>query len=101
MPWFSFEANRTLNQPQKIVLDQFKFLFIETEQGPKAYDLYCPHEKALLSTGEVDNGELECLYHGWKFRLDNGECTFPEGACALTCFEVRESEVGLEVLQPE
>ena len=34
----------------------------------------CPHRSAPLSMGKVENGELSCLYHGWKFGKQ-GECT--------------------------
>ncbi len=34
----------------------------------------CPHRAARLSDGRVENGRLECLYHGWEFAGD-GRCT--------------------------
>ena len=34
----------------------------------------CPHRAARLSDGEVSNGRLSCLYHGWQFAGD-GRCT--------------------------
>src|SRR5438105_3346658 len=27
----------------------------------------CPHRNVPLSLGSVDNGELKCRYHGWRF----------------------------------
>lgn len=42
----------------------------------------CPHRAARLSDGRVEEGRLECLYHGWEFDGD-GRCThipqLPEG----------------------
>lgn len=34
----------------------------------------CPHRGTLLSTGKFDGREVECPYHGWRFRTD-GQCT--------------------------
>jgi len=34
----------------------------------------CPHRHAPLSSGRVNQGELECPYHGWRFDGD-GYCT--------------------------
>lgn len=34
----------------------------------------CPHRHAPLSGGRVDQGELVCPYHGWRFDT-NGGCT--------------------------
>jgi phenylpropionate dioxygenase-like ring-hydroxylating dioxygenase large terminal subunit len=34
----------------------------------------CPHRLAKLSTGQVIDGRLECLYHGWQFETD-GSCS--------------------------
>eukprot|EP00884_Botryococcus_braunii_P022855 jgi/Botrbrau1/9253/Bobra.180_1s0011.1 len=33
----------------------------------------CPHRLARLSDGRIDNGKLECRYHGWVFDAD-GKC---------------------------
>lgn len=33
----------------------------------------CPHREAPLSIGNVEGGELTCVYHGWKFG-DAGKC---------------------------
>jgi phenylpropionate dioxygenase-like ring-hydroxylating dioxygenase large terminal subunit len=33
----------------------------------------CPHRAAPLSAGRIRNGEVECPYHGWRFR--------PDGVC--------------------
>jgi phenylpropionate dioxygenase-like ring-hydroxylating dioxygenase large terminal subunit len=34
----------------------------------------CPHRQVKLSEGEVVHGELECIYHGWRFDAA-GDCT--------------------------
>ncbi|HBE19732.1 MAG TPA: (2Fe-2S)-binding protein [Cyanobacteria bacterium UBA11149] len=33
----------------------------------------CPHRAAKLSDGQIIDGKIECLYHGWQFGI-NGEC---------------------------
>jgi phenylpropionate dioxygenase-like ring-hydroxylating dioxygenase large terminal subunit len=33
----------------------------------------CPHRGVPLSAGRVENGTVECPYHGWRFRAD-GVC---------------------------
>ncbi len=50
----------------------------------------CPHRAAKLSTGKLDQGVIECQYHGWQFDL-NGACVkipqldrhaqMPQSAC--------------------
>ena len=34
----------------------------------------CPHRGMPLSSGRLDQGEIECCYHGWRFAAD-GSCT--------------------------
>lgn len=34
----------------------------------------CPHRGTLLSKGRFDGHEVECPYHGWRFKPD-GQCT--------------------------
>jgi phenylpropionate dioxygenase-like ring-hydroxylating dioxygenase large terminal subunit len=33
----------------------------------------CPHRRARLSAGQVSDGTLQCMYHGWRFAPD-GRC---------------------------
>jgi phenylpropionate dioxygenase-like ring-hydroxylating dioxygenase large terminal subunit len=33
----------------------------------------CPHRRARLSAGQIDDGILQCTYHGWRFAAD-GRC---------------------------
>lgn len=32
----------------------------------------CPHQGAPLSDGALHNDHVVCLYHGWRFKLENG-----------------------------
>lgn len=51
----------------------------------------CPHRAARLSDGQITDGKIECLYHGWQFGT-GGECEhipqlpadakIPANACA-------------------
>ena len=36
-------------------------------------DEHCPHRKASLAFGFVEEGGIRCAYHGWKF-APNGKC---------------------------
>ena len=35
----------------------------------------CPHQNALLEGAPVENGEVVCLRHGYRFDLVTGDCT--------------------------
>jgi phenylpropionate dioxygenase-like ring-hydroxylating dioxygenase large terminal subunit len=39
----------------------------------------CPHREAPLSIGHLDDGELECAYHGWRFG-EAGRCVLVPSA---------------------
>jgi phenylpropionate dioxygenase-like ring-hydroxylating dioxygenase large terminal subunit len=68
-------------------------LFLDANGAPAALVDRCPHRSARLSDGRVRNGEIECLYHGWRFDA-RGACVdapqqprgvaLPERACALS-----------------
>lgn len=39
-------------------------------------DAYCPHMGANLAAGGIVKGScIECPFHGWQFRGDDGKCT--------------------------
>jgi phenylpropionate dioxygenase-like ring-hydroxylating dioxygenase large terminal subunit len=46
-----------------------------TDAGPTVAEDRCPHRGAALSAGQLVGGELECPYHGWRFRGGDGRCT--------------------------
>ena len=49
-------------------------LFRDAAGTIQALEDRCPHRQVKLSQGEIINGELECIYHGWRFDAA-GACT--------------------------
>lgn len=39
----------------------------------------CPHAGAPLGFGWIEDGEIVCPLHRWRFRLTNGRCTTQSG----------------------
>ncbi len=39
----------------------------------QAIDDLCPHQGASLGAGCVEEGEVFCPWHGWRFRLEDGK----------------------------
>jgi nitrite reductase (NADH) small subunit/3-phenylpropionate/trans-cinnamate dioxygenase ferredoxin subunit len=39
----------------------------------RAIDDLCPHQHASLGAGCVEDGEVFCPWHGWRFRLCDGK----------------------------
>jgi UDP-MurNAc hydroxylase len=47
----------------------------EVRIGDYMVQRLCPHRQADLSVfGEIDDGELVCTLHGWRFDLETGKC---------------------------
>jgi len=43
----------------------------------------CPHRAAPLSAGRIlDDGTVECPYHGWRFGQENGQCNHIPAICS-------------------
>ena len=50
----------------------------EIRIGDYIVERACPHRQADLSVfGEIDDGELVCTLHGWRFDLDTGAASPP------------------------
>lgn len=68
-------------------------LFRDAQGVVRGLEDRCPHRLARLSDGRLRDGQLECLYHGWRFGAD-GSCThipqlepgqkLPTAACVKT-----------------
>lgn len=55
------------------LLDEDLVLWREPGGAVHAWPDRCPHRGARLSLGRVENGRLECPYHGWQFD-GSGQC---------------------------
>ena len=77
--------------------------------GLAAFIDRCPHRFAPLSAGRVVGGELECAYHGWRYRHDGAcvaipalgpDAAIPRRACLTSAAGVQE-RYGLVWVAPE
>ncbi len=65
------EINKT---PRRILLAGLPVVLFRSGQTIAALHDRCPHRHVELSKGKVENGEIECPYHGWRFNA-TGACT--------------------------
>jgi nitrite reductase/ring-hydroxylating ferredoxin subunit len=58
----------------------------------------CPHANGSLGLGWIEEGEVVCPLHHWRFKLETGRCTTISGESVhrFRC-EVRGEEVWVEV----
>jgi phenylpropionate dioxygenase-like ring-hydroxylating dioxygenase large terminal subunit len=49
-------------------------LFRDAQGNARLLDDICPHRLASLSEGKINQGEIQCPYHGWQFN-HQGICT--------------------------
>ena len=81
-----------------LLLEQPLVLWRNTEGLVQSFVDRCPHRGARLSMGRVENGHLECPYHGWQFS-SGGQCVkvpavpdfTPPASQRVRAFEVQEA----------
>ena len=56
-----------LSENEQVVIFQW-------DQAYYALENRCPHAGAYLHEGMVEGGILTCIWHGWKFDLQTGQC---------------------------
>jgi len=58
----------------------------------------CPHSNGPLGLGWIEEGEVVCPLHHWRFRLADGRCTTVRGYSVhrFRC-EVRDDEIWIQV----
>jgi len=68
-------------------------LFRDASGRPRALLDRCAHRFAPLSRGSVQDGRLQCGYHGWSFDGDGvGRCpSQPSLTCSVPALQLRES----------
>lgn len=80
------------------LLDENVVLWRDASGAVRAWPDRCPHRGAQLSLGRIENGRLECPYHGWQFD-GSGQCMHvpalpdfvPPKTHCVQSFEAREA----------
>jgi len=62
---------------------------------------FCPHMGASLSDGHVEEGNVMCPWHAWRFRLSDGAWmdNSRSGICTAT-YDVRVEDGNIQVCVP-
>ncbi len=83
--WYpaAFERDLAASELTRITVFGRGFVLFRNDEGEiSGLPDRCPHRSARLSDGRLVNGQVECLYHGWKFE-SGGACVhipqLPEG----------------------
>lgn len=53
----------------------------------------CPHAAGSLGSGWVEDGEVVCPLHRWRFRLRDGRCDVPGHSAHVVECRVESGEV--------
>ncbi|MEH2181365.1 aromatic ring-hydroxylating dioxygenase subunit alpha [Nostoc sp.] len=101
--WYpvSFVQDLPANRPYSFSLYDEPFVLFNDQNGQLiCLTDRCPHRAARLSDGQIIDGKIECLYHGWQFG-NNGQCLhipqlatdakIPVNAC-VSSFKVLERQ---------
>ncbi|XP_042497271.1 protein TIC 55, chloroplastic [Macadamia integrifolia] len=101
--WYPLYLSNEVPDDAPLGLTVFDIQIVLYRDGNGVLHCYqdrCPHRLAKLSEGQLIDGRLECLYHGWQFEGD-GRCVkipqlpagakIPRSACVKT-YKVRESQ---------
>ena len=93
------QSCEVVNAPLSVqLLNEAVVLWRNAEAKVQAFVDRCPHRGARLSMGRVENGHLECPYHGWQF-ASGGQCVkvpavpefVPPASQCVKSFEVQEA----------
>lgn len=60
-------------------IEGLKLILVRKDEIVKGYRNSCMHLAMPLDTGEVENGILTCLHHGFQYHLETGECLTSPG----------------------
>jgi len=70
-----------IGQMKKAEITGLPLLFVRAKDGKvSAMRNVCPHRGIPLSYGNFDGNEVECCYHGWRFKPD-GQCSAIPSLC--------------------
>ena len=70
------------------------------EDGFHAINDFCPHMGASLADGHLENGQVTCPWHAWRFRVSDGTwCDNP--TVKTDSYEVRVEGDQVQIRLPD
>jgi cholesterol 7-desaturase len=76
--WFAIAESKEVKAGKALSVNCLgeNFVLFRSKESKKVsvVDAYCPHLGAHLGDGKVIGNCIECPFHQWKFRGDDGSC---------------------------
>jgi nitrite reductase/ring-hydroxylating ferredoxin subunit len=89
--WIDVGSDRDLQELGRLVVDVpflgEEIVVMRTRRGVFAFANRCPHRGRRLADATARRGALVCPGHGWRFRLDTGDCRDASNMDRLRLFE--------------
>lgn len=100
-PEFHFAAASNQVRANRLIavdLDGQPVILTRFENQLCAFNALCPHQLGNLARGFLNNGEIECPVHGWRFNVRTGQSVYPEADdLRLRRYEVQEENNRISV----
>ena len=81
--------------------DEIEIVIFQTDRGYFALENRCPHAGAHLHEGIIEDNILTCIWHGWRFDLETGQCLNEYWAKILTyAVSLKGPKIYLEKMHP-
>lgn len=87
---------------KRVFVDDFEIALFKVDGNVYAFSNICPHQKThLMHEGFIEDGNVFCPIHGWKFDLATGNLA--PGRKGLDTYSVKviENEVFVKVVKKE
>jgi nitrite reductase/ring-hydroxylating ferredoxin subunit len=82
--------------------NDIEIVIFQTDQGYYALENRCPHAGAHLHEGIIKDNILTCIWHGWRFDLETGQCLNEYWAKILTYAVIlKGNEIYLKKKHPD
>ncbi|NMB80549.1 MAG: Rieske 2Fe-2S domain-containing protein [Ignavibacteria bacterium] len=87
---------------KRFFVDDVEIALFKVDGKVYALNNVCPHQKArLMHEGFIEEGQVVCPVHGWKFELSTGNLA--PGRKGLDCYDVKilDDNIFVKVTQKE
>lgn len=88
------------DNPIAVAVEDTKIGIYEVAGKLFAIEDVCPHAYALLSSGFIDSGEIECPLHNAVFDICSGRHLRGEPCRDLKTFEIRVVDRDIQIAKP-
>ncbi len=99
MAWHEIANAADINEGEAVLCESAEYNIALFKDQGQFYALknHCPHRGGPLVDGDIENGCVTCPWHGWEFKLQDGQAMGEHAGTQAYPLKVEANKVWVDI----